>query len=391
MFDRKATAQIPFLFLLFLGTVCSAMIVPFMGYFLVEGLGHQPWVIGVYSVIAVCLTLTANGQFSRRIDDGARVFPLIGFAAAGYAIATLSLSLSPRLWTVLTLGVLGFGISSSAVSTMFSLGGSLAERHGIERSSFNAYMRATTSTAWMVGPAASFLIADQVSAEAVFVVGFVMSVLWLALWWATLPRDVTAGASPVAASTGDANGASGGLWLAVAFIFSLSSAHALTFSSLPLFYVQEVGLPGFAPGMAFSVKTFVEVLAIFATPMIIARFGIRNALLATTALAVVTIQILASVQTFPQMVAGAALEGLYYGLYASLGISYVQSFAPDRPARATAIYWNTLMVSGLLAGPAVGVIAQAYDFQTVVRVASGAALGAVVVLMFGRQKVRRPI
>ena len=391
MFDRKATAQIPFLFLLFLGTVCSAMIVPFMGYFLVEGLGHQPWVIGVYSVIAVCLTLTANGQFSRRIDDGARVFPLIGFAAAGYAIATLSLSLSPRLWTVLTLGVLGFGISSSAVSTMFSLGGSLAERHGIERSSFNAYMRATTSTAWMVGPAASFLIADQVSAEAVFVVGFVMSVLWLALWWATLPRDVTAGAKPVAASTGDANGASGGLWLAVAFIFSLSSAHALTFSSLPLFYVQEVGLPGFAPGMAFSVKTFVEVLAIFATPMIIARFGIRNALLATTALAVVTIQILASVQTFPQMVAGAALEGLYYGLYASLGISYVQSFAPDRPARATAIYWNTLMVSGLLAGPAVGVIAQAYDFQTVVRVASGAALGAVVVLMFGRQKVRRPI
>jgi SET family sugar efflux transporter-like MFS transporter len=391
MFDRKATAQIPFLFLLFLGTVCSAMIVPFMGYFLVEGLGHQPWVIGVYSVFAVCLTLTANRQFSRRIDDGARVFPLIGIAAAGYAIATLSLSVSPRLWTVLTLGVLGFGISSSAVSTMFSLGGSLAERHGIERSSFNAYMRATTSTAWMVGPAASFLIADQVSAEAVFVVGFVMSVLWLALWWATLPRDITAGAKPVAASTGDANGASGGLWLAVAFIFSLSTAHSLTFSSLPLFYVQEVGLPGFAPGVAFSVKTFVEVLAIFATPMIIARFGIRNALLATTALAVVTIQILASVQTFPQMVAGAALEGLYYGLYASLGISYVQSFAPDRPARATAIYWNTLMVSGLLAGPAVGVIAQAYDFQTVVRVASGAALGAVVVLMFGRQKVRRPI
>jgi SET family sugar efflux transporter-like MFS transporter len=210
-----------------------------------------------------------------------------------------------------------------------------------------------------------------------------MSVLWLGLWWGTLPRDITAGAKPVAVSSGRATPK--GLWLAAAFVFCLSSAHSLTFSSLPLFYVQEVGLPGYAPGAAFSVKTFVEVLAIFATPMIIARFGMWKALLATTILAVVTIQLLASVQTFPQMVAGAAMEGLYYGFYASLGISYVQSFAPNRPARATAIYWNTLMVSGLLAGPAVGFIAQAYDFQAVVRVASGVALCAAVVLMFGRQ------
>jgi hypothetical protein len=33
-------ALLPFLLLLFVGTVCSAMIVPFMGFFIVEGLGH---------------------------------------------------------------------------------------------------------------------------------------------------------------------------------------------------------------------------------------------------------------------------------------------------------------------------------------------------------------
>ena len=147
-------------------------------------------------------------------------------------------------------------------------------------------------------------------------------------------------------------------------------------------------MPGFAPGVAFSIKTFVEVIAIFSTPRIISRIGIWRALLMTSILAVFSIHILASVQTFPQMLAGAALEGLYYGLYASLGISYVQSFARDRPAHATALYWNTLMVSGLLAGPAVGFIAQAYDFQTVVRVASGTALFAVVVLFSARE--RRP-
>ncbi|MEP2474339.1 MAG: MFS transporter, partial [Paracoccaceae bacterium] len=168
-------------------------------------------------------------------------------------------------------------------------------------------------------------------------------------------------------------------------VFCLSSAHSLTFSALPLFYVQEVGLPGYAPGTAFSVKTFVEVFAIFATPLLIARIGMRAALLGTTVLAVVTIQLLSMVHSYPQMLAGAALEGLYYGFYASLGISYVQSFAPDRPAQATAIYWNTVMISGVLAGPAVGFIAQAYDFRTVVQVASGVALGAAVVLVLGRR------
>lgn len=56
-----------------------------------------------------------------------------------------------------------------------------------------------------------------------------------------------------------------------------------------------------------------------------------------------------------------------------------------RPAQATAIYWNTLMASGLLAGPAVKFIAQAYDFWSVIQIASGVALFAAVILIAGRQ------
>lgn len=383
--NSQIAARLLFLLLLFCGTICSSMIIPFMGFFLVEGLGYQPWIISVYSVLAVSLTIVANRQFARRIDDGARVFPLIGVAALGFLTACLALSLSPALWTVMTVGVIGFGISSSAVSTMFSLGGSIAERHNIERSRFNAYMRATTSTAWMIGPAVTFLVADRFGANTVFMVALSVALIWLALWWTTLPRDIAAKAKPASATSGAATPARG-LWLAAGFVFCLSLAHSLTFTSLPIFYVQEVGLPGYAPGLAFSIKTFVEVLAIFSTPMIIARFGMRPALIATTLLAVVTIQLLAAVQTFPQMLAGAALEGLYYGFYASLGISYVQSFAKDRPAHATAVYWNTLMITGLLAGPAVGLIAQAYDFQMVVRVASGVALVAAITLIASRPK-----
>ena len=182
---------------------------------------------------------------------------------------------------------------------MFSLGGNLAERHSIERSRFNAYMRATSSTAWMLGPAITFLLADQISTQAVFVTAFSMTVIWLCLWWLVLPHNVTA-AKAVLSETADATeDNSNALWLAAAFIFCLSLAHSLTFTSLPLFYVQEVGLPGYAPGIAFSMKTFIEVIAVFSTPVLITRFGMRNALLATTLLAVATIQFLALVSSFP--------------------------------------------------------------------------------------------
>ncbi|UWR47671.1 MFS transporter [Phaeobacter inhibens] len=382
------TARLMFLLLLFCGTICTAMIVPFMSYFLVRGLGYEPWIISVYAGMAISLTLVANRQFARRIDAGARVFPLVGLAAAGFVCAAGALALLPALWVVLTAGVIGFGISSSAVSTMFTLGGSLAERHKVERVRFNAHMRATTSTAWMIGPAVTFLIADGIGLRAVFVMAVAVSMVWIGLWWFTLPRDITAmpGRAPAQDSAGQTAVAPQGLWLAAGFVFCLSSAHSLTFSALPIFYVEEVGLPGYAPGFAFSIKTFVEVIAIFSTPWVIARIGMWRALLAVTGLAVVTIQLLAAVQSFPQMLAGAALEGLYYGFYASLGISYVQSFAPDTPARATAIYWNTLMVSGVMAGPAVGLIAQAYDFQTVIRCASAVAVVAAAVLIFGRPR-----
>jgi SET family sugar efflux transporter-like MFS transporter len=381
-----ATARLFFLLLLFTGTLCSSMIVPFIGFFLVEGLGQAPWMISLYSLGAVGITLFTNRQFARQIDRGAPAFRLIALAACAYICASAALLALPTVWVVLSVGVLGFGLSASAVSTMFSLGGALAAAQDIDRPRFNAYMRATTSTAWMIGPAATYLIADAVALRAVFAMALAGGVLWITLLQIALPRDIAAPAPAKADTSVDTGPIKSPLFLAAAFIFCLSLAHSLTFSALPLFYVHEVGLPGYAPGVAFSIKTFVEVFAIFSTPLLIARIGLYRALFGTAVLAVTAIFILSTVTSLPQMLAGAALEGLYYGLYASLGISYIQSFAANRPAQATALYWNTLMVTGLLAGPVVGAVASAYDFQTVIQLAAVVAMVAVGVLLLGHKR-----
>ncbi|MEX3017492.1 MFS transporter [Gymnodinialimonas hymeniacidonis] len=378
----------PFLLLLFTSTLGNSAIVPFMPFFMVDGLGQPPWMLSVYGGLAVSLTVVLNRIFARRIDGGAQVFPIIGIAVAGYALASLSMALSPTLPVMLTLGVLGYGLSATSISAMFATGGHMAERAGIPRTKFNAWMRATTSTAWMIGPAVSFSLSGVYGPHIVFQLACGLAVLWAVVWRIGLPRDITAPAPPKPPA--DLISAPSDLWLAAAFIFCLSIAHGLTFSALPLFFVQEVGLPDFAPGAAFSVKTFVEVIAIFSSSFLIARFGLRAPLMVCTCLAVAAILVLSSVKSLPQMALGSALEGLYYGLFASLGISYIQSFAQDRPAQATAIYWNTLMISGLLAAPAVGLIAQLTDFRTVLLIASGVAALAIPTLLIGIRHARRP-
>ncbi|MEM1237099.1 MAG: MFS transporter [Pseudomonadota bacterium] len=384
---------LPFLILLFTGTLSISMVVPFMGFFLVEGLGFDPWVISVYAGAVAVIVVVLNKGFAKAMDAGVPAFRMVGVAAVGSLVAAASLAAAPILPVVLSLGVLGFGAGSSALSTMFSLGTVVAGRSGLKATTFNAYMRATTSTAWMIGPAASFLIADWFAATVVFDAVAVVVLVWIALWLTVTPR----GASPArktagmdkkdAAAVSQASISDMALWIAGGFIGCLAAAHFLTFTALPLFFVREVGLPGYAPGNAFSVKTAVEIVAIACTPTLIARFGIRQSLTGTAVLAVGAILYLASVETYGQMIVGAALEGLYYGLFSTLAIGWVQSLAPERPAQATAVYWNATMTTSVLAGPAAGLIAQGYDFRSAVLAGAGlAAIALAIIAVGGRHR-----
>lgn len=373
------------LVVLFTGSLGASMIIPFMAYYIVEGLGQSPWTMSLYSCAVAIVTITSTRFFGRRLDEGASPFKLMGVAQTGFLLATTALSLSPTFWVVLVFGVFGFGVASTAVSTMFSLGAVVAENSNTTREKANALMRATISTAWMIGPAVAFVVADRFGGAAVFKLAWLVAICWALSGLIVIPRNLTLRPKSKAAEASAGQQVTG-LWLAAGCVFCLSLAHALTFSALPLFYVREVGLPTYAPGTAFSIKTFVEILAIFTTPMIIRRFGLRVPLIAVSLLAVVTILLLSGVQTYAQMLAGGALEGLYFGLFASIGMTFLQSFSQDRPAQVTALYWNVLHASVLLAGPATGLIAEAVDFRTVLLVASVVAVCSTGLLLLARDQ-----
>ena len=386
---------LPFLALLMASALASATTVPFMGFFIVEGLDGEPWQISIYTAFGVGLTILLNRAIARRIDNGARYRPFVLIAGCGFLTASLVMAVVPSFLALMTIGVLGFGLSGTAMASMFTFGRRYAELHDLPVDSFNAYLRATTSTAWMIGPAASFSLVHWAGTGFVFQMGVGIAALWLALVFLLMPANVRP--QPKKASPPDSDSAvtDRALWLAAIVCFFFAFAHVLASAALPVFLVREAGLPSYAPGLSFSIKTAVEIAVILFTPHLMRRFPARGLLMITALLAIVAFVVLANVASLPMLVVGAALEGFYYGLFAGISVTFVQNFAGQRMANATSFYVNALLVGGLLAGPAVGLIAQVASFRVSILLAIvGAVLafGALAVMrsMIGPEKEPEP-
>lgn len=369
------------LLLLLTGVICNAAIIPYMSVYIVQTLGKEPWMISLYAVVTLTLTLIVNRQYGEWIDTGTPIAPLILASITAYALAISSILLFPTFWVLICFASPCFAISNASVSTMYSLGRLLAERDGLNIPRYNSYLRAMTSLGWMIAPAFSFYIASVTDGWAVFWSALGMCSIWLALWWSVMPRGFASAPAPSKENETHAD-RNTGLWLAASVCLAFALAHSMSMSALPLFYIREAGLPTYAPGVSFSVKTAVEIIAILLAPTIMSYLGARNALRAAALIAIVAFFVLAGVTTIPQLVIGAALEGLYYGLFAAVGLTYMQDFAKGRMARATSLYMNSLFLGGLIASPLMGLTAQFMSFGMAIKLATIWAIAAFIILSY---------
>lgn len=63
-----------FLFPLFVGTIFNAMVVSFMGFYIVEDLRQPPVVISAYTGLFAAVVILPNRIFAKRLNLGANPF-----------------------------------------------------------------------------------------------------------------------------------------------------------------------------------------------------------------------------------------------------------------------------------------------------------------------------
>ncbi|MCZ7483638.1 MFS transporter [Rhizobium rhizogenes] len=381
-FDRQAYM---IALLVFVAGGTNAAVVPFIGFYIIQVLGHAPATLGIYSVTAMVASIIASRMYGERVDAGVRIRPLLLLSVAGAFVAAAAATFG-HLALLVAVTATGMGLSNAASTLVFSYGRYHGRVQALDTTSYNAFLRMMVSLAWMLLPAAAYLIVDIAGAKAVFMNAMLMAAIWGGLALAIVPRGQTC---PMERrQDGETNeGRNLPLLMAAAASFCMSFAHSLCASALPVFLVREVGLPDYAPGLSLSIKCAMEVLLILLAPSIMRRVSARLLLSGAAVTAIIAFNIIASVTTLPAMLFGAAMEGAYYGLFAGTSLTFIQGFARGRTARATALYMNSIFLAALFAVPLMGFVAQYSSFGVSIRLASVGAGAALLLLFLTRRQV----
>jgi len=370
----------PFLVLglLLVGAFASSSAAPLAGLYVVEGLGQAPWKLSLVAIVQVCVTLIVNRTFGRAIDRAVPIKFLLVTSILCFGIGMTLLGLFQIYWVYLGIASILLGIGSGALSVMYSFGRLFAEQTGRDVVKFNGFLRIQTSLGWMVGPAASLSFYGVYGFAPTYYAIAGLAAIWCVTCLAIVPAAFKTH-HPNSLKIGQKVPFNFGLLSACVPVFFIGAANVVFVSAMPLYFSTELGLVASSAGFALTVKCFVEVVVIYFCASLIKRVGERKGMLIAALLGAVFFGLIYQATTLVDVLALAAIDGLYYGIFAGISMTFVQNFAPDQPGVATSYYVSTLFVGGLIGNLLTGVVASAFDFQTTVLMAcSFAFVGAVV-------------
>ncbi|MBX2830018.1 MAG: MFS transporter [Rhodospirillales bacterium] len=374
----------PFLVLglLLVGAFTSSGAVPLAGLYVVEGLGQAPWKLSMVMIVQVCVTLLTNRTFGRAIDRGVPVKFLLVTSILCFGTGMLILATFQVYWVYLCIVSILLGVGSGALSVMYSFGRLFAEQTNRDVVKFNGFLRMQTSLGWMVGPAASLSFYGVFGFAATYYVIAGLALIWFAACLLIVPHAFKTH-HPNSLKVGEKIPFNFGLLQACVPVFFIGAANVVFVSAMPLYFSTEMGLIASSAGFALTVKCFVEVVAIYFCASLIKRVGERKGMMIAAVLATVFFGLIYHATTLGDVLVLGVLDGIYYGIFAGISMTFVQNFAPDQPGVATSYYVSTLFIGGLIGNLLTGVVASIFDFQTTVLLACGFAMigGAVLIVM----------
>lgn len=367
---------------MFFGAFSIAFVIPLLSTYIIEELQKPAWnlalVIGGFSLFS----LITNRFFGGLIDNGSRVKPLLVINICAFTAHAVIQLLAPSYWSLVILGTPLIGIGAGALSTMYSFGRLFAEQTGRRPGTFNLHMRICLSLGWVFGPPAAFLLYGTFGFTKVHIAALASALIWLVLCLQFLPPNLKTHIKKRVMSNGTSDAVPALLVIACVPVFALAAANAIFVSAGPVFLLKELGLPASTPGWAFATKCLFEVVIIYFAIKPTERIGERNMMLLSGLGALLFFATITSATSINQVLMLCIIEGMYYGICASVGITFIQNYARHKPGIATSYFVNAIFVGGLAGNILTGIVASYTSFQnTILSSVVLAALATLILLV----------
>lgn len=360
-FDLTSTA---FLIVAFLTGIAGALQTPTLSIFLTDEVHARPAMVGFFftgsAVIGILVSQFLAGRSDKRGDRKS----LIVFCCLLGVLACTLFAWNRNYFVLLFVGVFLSSFGSTANPQMFALAREHADKTGREAVMFSSFLRAQVSLAWVIGPPLAYALAMGFSFTVMYLSAAVAFIVCGVMVWLFLPSMQKE--LPLATGTVEAPRRNRRDTLLLFVICTLMwGSNSLYIINMPLFIINELHLPEKLAGVMMGTAAGLEIPTMLIAGYYAKRFG-KRLLMRIAALAGLLFYVgMLTVHTPALLLAMQALNAIYIGILAGIGMLYFQDLMPGQAGAATTLYTNTTRVGWIIAGSLAGVVAEIWSYHAV--------------------------
>nr|WP_202819762.1 sugar efflux transporter [Thaumasiovibrio subtropicus] len=339
-----------------------AFVLPIMSLFLVEELNAQPMYIGLYTTTASLMTILISPKLTGLIDKGVSSKHVFLLTLAGIFFGALGFSAASEFWHALLIGMFVMPFASSSIPVVLTIIRGFADATGENSTQLNSQMRSSVSLLWIFGPPLAFVSVDKLGFTLnYFLAATIASLVFLFVAvMLKLPADAKASKSNVSKTV---ERLPKEVWYLAAVMFLANVANSTYLNAMPIYLTRELGLPKSYPGILLGLTAAIEIPIMLLAAKWSKKHGKGGLLKVGFASAMLFYIGMYSLHDFYLLLPLQLINGVFFGIFVGLGVTYMQDLAPKAIGKASAFYTNTMLVGTMVGTSLMGVISQGFGFK----------------------------
>ncbi|MGN2424487.1 sugar efflux transporter SetB [Klebsiella electrica] len=381
-FDLTSSA---FLIVAFLTGIAGALQTPTLSLFLTNEVHVRPAMVGFFFTGSAVIGILVSQFLAGRSDRQGDRKRLIVFCCLLGILACLLFAWNRNYFILLFIGVFLSSFGSTANPQMFALAREHADKTGREAVMFSSILRAQVSLAWVIGPPLAYTLAMGFGFTVMYLCAAIAFVVCGAMVWLFLPsmrkeKQKLAAAGHLEAPRTHRRDALL-LFSVCTLMWGINSLYII---NMPLYIINELHLSEKLAGLMMGTAAGLEIPTMLIAGYYARRFGKRFLMRLAAAAGILFYVGMLLVHTPALLLALQALNAIFIGILAGIGMLYFQDLMPGQAGAATTLYTNTTRVGWIIAGSLAGVVAEIWSYHAVFWIALG--MGAASLLCLWRIK-----
>ncbi len=377
-----SSSPLVFIVLSVMTGLIGGFIYPLLSFFLVDEINIEPVYIGVYMVLVTLSGLTVSQFFGRLADNGRNPKHMYIIANIGIILALCVYANTQSFTAVLLAGIGLMSLGNASMPQMLTLGRQWANTQpNIDITAFNAQVRAGISFSWMIGPPIAFSIVAILGFSGVF--SLAMAIACVGILFVVFIIPTPPPKQHTENNTLKHTQAPLSFWFLALAVMMGSMGNNMYTSSLALYTIKELNLASYMPGVLMGLVAGLEIPIMLWSSRLSKKISMTTIMLCAFGFGFMFYIGIFFASELWHFVTLQALNALFYGLFAGVGLTLMQAQLPSRVGFTSAVYSNSFKIGVMFGATITGFIAQLLSFQYAnLGAACSSVLGACCLLLF---------